>query len=63
MGELPRSFTHKEDTISSPVTLLDLLSNRAGAWKQNPLCCVKLNSPLAAGDFPHLRRVVLFGVV
>lgn len=25
------------------------------------VCCVKLNSPVAAGDFPRLRQVVLFG--
>lgn len=37
MGELPRSFTHQQDTVSSPQTLLDLLATRAGAWKQTPL--------------------------
>ena len=34
MGELPRSFTHQENTVSNPQTLLDLLATRAGAWKQ-----------------------------
>ena len=37
MGELPRSFTHQENTVSNPQTLLDLLVTRAGAWKQTPL--------------------------
>ena len=37
MGDLPRCFTHQEDTVSAPNTLLDLLAVRAGAWNESPL--------------------------
>ena len=61
MGDLPRCFTHNEKTISSPDTMLDLLSVRPGAWKETPLrdyMPPKLVTALDQVDYDERRRTL-----
>ena len=61
MGDLPRSFTHSEVTISSPGTMLDLLAARAGAWRETPLrehMPPSLVTALDGVDYDERRRTL-----